>query len=123
MIYLFYYKSTRLLTIQDGQSEKTPLHYAIEKRNIDLVKKLFALANNLKYPINKLLMAKTGAGNSALHLAASIQMKTTDQRQLIQLLLSKGADPSTKNGEGLLPRELTKNIEVCTCVYSVAVVW
>ena len=39
-------------------------------------------------------------------------MDIKDQKKLVQMLLSRGADPSCKNDEGHLPREVAKNAEV-----------
>jgi len=60
-----------------------------------------------------MLSARTGTGNAALHLAVSVRhMRSDAKRCLIQLLLSRGADPSARNSEGQLPREMTHNTEV-----------
>lgn len=101
----------------DGSCEMTPLHYAIEKRDVNLVSRLFVLTDKYspcsdRSSIAKMLEVATGTGNTALHLAASIQMDTQNHKKLIQLLMSKGADPSRKNSDGFLPRELTKNHEI-----------
>jgi len=108
---------------QDGQSDKTPLHYAIEKRNVELVRRLLELAvtpaavaaassrcSSLEVAM---LSRRTGTGNAALHLAVAVRhMAPSDKRRLVQLLLSKGADPSARNSEGQLPREMTHDSEV-----------
>lgn len=60
-----------------------------------------------------MLSARTGTGNAALHLAVSVRhMAPSEQRRLIQLLLSRGADPSARNSDGQLPREMTNSAEV-----------
>ena len=69
-----------------------------------------------------MLSARTGTGNAALHLAVSVRhMPPADKRRLVQLLLSRGADPSAKNGEGQLPREMTHDKEVRSRVVKVDV--
>jgi len=112
--------------VQDGQSDKTPLHYAIGKLDVDLVRLLLQLAatsggvvkpqsssNRCVSMAVAMLSARTGTGNAALHLAVSVQhMSPSEQKQLIQLLLSRGADPSARNTDGQLPREMTNNEEV-----------
>jgi len=110
---------------QDGQSGKTPLHYAIEKRNVELVRRLLELAVTTRRSTTTgrclsmeaaMLAARTGTDNAALHLAVTVRhMAPYDQRRLVQLLLSKGADPSARNGEGKLPREMTNDNEVSLC--------
>jgi len=113
--------------VKDGQSDKSPLHYAIEKRDVELVRLLLelagtptALATASKASGGRcasleaaMLSTRTGTGNAALHLAVSVRhMHRTDKRRLIQLLLNRGADPSARNGEGQLPREMTNDNEV-----------
>jgi len=121
---------------QDGQSDRTPLHYAVEKRSVELVRRLLELAVTPAAAIGAaaasgtthghghgvsrcssleaaMLGARTGTGNAALHLAVSVRhMSPLDKRRLVQLLLSKGADPSARNGDGQLPREMTNDMEV-----------
>ena len=105
---------------QDGQSDKSPLHYAIEKRDVKLVRLLLELAatpggNRCLSLEAAMLSARTGTGNAALHLAVCVRhMAPGDKRRLVQLLLSRGADPSAKNAEGQLPREMTNDHEVLT---------
>ena len=113
--------------MQDGQSDRTPLHYAIESRNVELVRRLLELAvtpaalaaatrttSRCSTSLEAAMLgARTGTGNAALHLAVSVRhMAPSDKRRLVQLLLSKGADPSARNGEGQLPREMTNDQEV-----------
>ena len=114
--------------VQDGQSDKTPLHYAIEKRDVELVRLLLELAATptaVAAAANKassskcasievaMLSARTGTGNAALHLAVSVRhMVPREKRRLVQLLLSRGADPSARNSDGQLPREMTNDSEV-----------
>jgi len=69
-------------------------------------------SNQQKNSVCKLLESRTGSGNSALHLAAMMTMHLNDQRKLIQILLSRGADPSSKNAEGHLPREVANNPDI-----------
>jgi ankyrin repeat protein len=104
------------INLPDTASEETPLHYAIRRKHLDLVARLLTLAaNSPNQQLNsvcKLLESKTGSGNSALHLAAMTTMDIKDQKKLVQMLLSRGADPSCKNDEGHLPREVAKNAEI-----------
>jgi len=83
---------------------------------MDLVTKLLGLAHDSgdqrNNSVSRLLNAKTGAGNAALHLAVSITMELRDHKKLVQMLLCRGADPSCKNAEGQLPREVARNQEV-----------
>jgi len=69
-----------------------------------------------------MLNARTGTGNAALHLAVSVRhMIPADKRRLVQLLLSRGADPSTKNSEGQLPREMMQpDREVLIPIYLIS---
>jgi len=116
-----------LHTMQDVQSEKSPLHYAIEKRDEGLVRLLLELARTPAAVAaskassgsrcasleSAMLNAQTGYGNAALHLAVSVRyMSKADKQRLVQLLLSRGADASAKNSEGQLPRDMTNDQEV-----------
>lgn len=110
----YLYTCILYIVLKDCGHEKTPLHYAIERRDVALVQRLLHLAMNSVLDrdlcsVAKMLEAKTGNGNTALHLAASVDMDTPEHKKLIQQLMSKGADPSSKNSDGFLPRELTKN--------------
>ena len=120
------------MNVQDGQSDKTPLHYAIEKRDVELVRLLLELAATptAVAAANKasgsrcasleaaMLSTRTGTGNAALHLAVSVRhMGPVDKRRLVQLLLSRGAEPSARNGESQLPREMTNDSEVIPRFY------
>ncbi|ESN96089.1 hypothetical protein HELRODRAFT_189103 [Helobdella robusta] len=107
----------------DPSFDMTPLHYAISAKSYDLVRCIVGLADShipnsskqldrSKNELAKMMSAKTGAGYTALHLAVAIEMPPSEHFKLIQLLLSKGADPSCKNSDGQLPRELTKNQKV-----------
>ena len=119
----------------------TALHYAISSKSLDLVSCLVSLASTGGPPstllannsrskgvtgvstLAKMLGAKTGTGYSALHLAVGLNMKEDmEQLKIIQLLLSKGADPSSKNSEGQLPRELTKNQKVKVALLLMALI-
>ena len=51
------------------------------------------------------------------------EKKVEEQIELIQVLLKNGADPSCKNSEGFISRELTSNSSVCIyCMLSYVVV-
>jgi len=109
-----------------------PLHYAIELHDVELVRHILDLATDSSRGtcsnqsahhddfIRKMLNACDGTGNSALHMASSrsLRMKPDARRRLIQLLLGRGADPSAKNREGQLPRELTTDQTVTIKVKS-----
>jgi len=61
-----------------------------------------------------MLAARTGTGNAALHLAVCVpHMAPSEQKRLILLLLSRGADPSARNTDNQIPREMTNNAQVC----------
>ena len=44
-------------------------------------------------------------GNTALHIASSLQNRSS-QAEAVRLLLRRGADPGTKNNENELPAQL-----------------
>src|SRR6218665_2667346 len=94
----YLYTCILYIVLKDCGHEKTPLHYAIERRDVALVQRLLHLAMNSVLDrdlcsVAKMLEAKTGNGNTALHLAERVDMDT----------------PAIKNSYGFLPRELTKN--------------
>jgi hypothetical protein len=49
----------------------------------------------------ELALARSRAGTTALHLAARY-----DQREAVELLLERGADPSARDGDGRTPAEV-----------------
>jgi uncharacterized protein len=49
----------------------------------------------------ELAQARSRAGTTALHLAARY-----DQREAVELLLERGADPSARDGDGRTPAEV-----------------
>ncbi len=139
-----------MLSLQDVSFEKTPLHYAIDNRDADLVQLILELAaelsgigaNRLLSPAaitfrrhlqiaasnrksagfrddackdltRKMLNARNGTGNTALHMVTSLHHVTHQEKQkMVRLLLCRGADPSIKNSDGQLPRDLTCDITV-----------
>ena len=102
-----------------------PVHYAIEQHDVELVQHILDLASTrtCSYQsaagghgdlIRTMLNARTGTGNTALHMAASLgsHVRIEDRCTLIRRLLKRGADPSAKNSERQLPQEMTRDPRV-----------
>ncbi|XP_037690970.1 NF-kappa-B inhibitor zeta isoform X2 [Choloepus didactylus] len=85
---------------KDRKSGRTALHLAAEEANLELIRLFLELPNCLSF-----VNAKAYNGNTALHVAASLQYRVT-QLDAVRLLMRKGADPSTRNLENEQPVHL-----------------
>lgn len=85
---------------KDRKSGRTSLHLAAEEANLELIRLFLELPNCLSF-----VNAKAYNGNTALHVAASLQYRVT-QLDAVRLLMRKGADPSTRNLENEQPVHL-----------------
>ncbi|XP_013420915.1 uncharacterized protein LOC106181160 [Lingula anatina] len=93
------------MDVVDGKSGKTPLHYAIESKDVDLVKKMLEIKGS-----DQILKIKAFDENTCLHIAAGLQMPDVDtHKRMIRLLMNKGADPNEKNHEKNKPKDLVFN--------------
>lgn len=81
-----------------GIIDNTPLHYATEKNNKDIVEEL--LLQKWKTDIN----AKNNNGDTSMHIAIS-----KGNKELVQLLRNKQAKIDVKNNAGKTPVELTED--------------
>ncbi|XP_067398985.1 NF-kappa-B inhibitor delta [Emydura macquarii macquarii] len=88
-------------TSQDIKSSKTVLHLAVQDGNLPLVQ--FLLQLPVSHPQHFVNMK--AHGNTALHMAAALPGPPC-QESLVQLLLSRGADPSARNLENEQPAHL-----------------
>uniref|UniRef100_A0A8C5LUH6 NFKB inhibitor zeta n=1 Tax=Leptobrachium leishanense TaxID=445787 RepID=A0A8C5LUH6_9ANUR len=85
---------------QDRKSGRTALHLAAEEANIELLMFFLESPNSMNF-----VNAKAFNGNTALHVAASLQYRKTHLRA-VWLLMKKGADPSARNLENEQPVHL-----------------
>uniref|UniRef100_G1SCN6 NF-kappa-B inhibitor zeta n=2 Tax=Oryctolagus cuniculus TaxID=9986 RepID=G1SCN6_RABIT len=85
---------------KDRKSGRTALHFAAEEANLELIRLFLELPSCLSF-----VNAKAYNGNTALHVAASLQYRVT-QLDAVRLLMRKGADPSTRNLENEQPVHL-----------------
>ncbi|XP_018102469.1 NF-kappa-B inhibitor zeta [Xenopus laevis] len=85
---------------KDSKSGRTALHLAAEEANLELLSLFLGLPRTLSF-INE----KAYNGNTALHVAASLQYRKT-HLGAVRLLMRKGADPSARNLENEQPVHL-----------------
>ncbi|NWH38492.1 IKBD inhibitor, partial [Chloropsis hardwickii] len=77
---------------RDVKSNKTVLHYTVQDGNVSLLRYFLEL-NAFK---SKDFVNSKAHGNTALHMAAALP-GDKNQKEIIQLLLEHGADPSIRN--------------------------
>ncbi|XP_047453595.1 NF-kappa-B inhibitor delta [Mugil cephalus] len=82
------------LVSQEVKSNKTVLHLAVKEGNIELVRYLL----RIPLPNMKEFVNMKAHGHTALHMAAGLH-GNPHQEEVLQLLLSRGADPSIRNLE------------------------
>uniref|UniRef100_A0A672F7P5 Uncharacterized protein n=2 Tax=Salarias fasciatus TaxID=181472 RepID=A0A672F7P5_SALFA len=92
------------LTSQEIKSNKTVLHLAVKEGNIDLVRYLM----RIPLPNMKDFVNMKAHGHTALHMAAGLH-NNPHQEEILQLLLSRGADPSIRNLENDQPAHLLQS--------------
>uniref|UniRef100_A0A8C3XD45 IKBD inhibitor n=1 Tax=Cyanoderma ruficeps TaxID=181631 RepID=A0A8C3XD45_9PASS len=83
---------TFLIRLGDVKSNKTVLHYTVQDGNVSLLRYFLEL-NAFK---SKDFVNNKAHGNTALHMAAGLP-GDKNQKEIIQLLLEHGADPSIRN--------------------------
>ncbi|XP_062464686.1 NF-kappa-B inhibitor delta-like isoform X3 [Pezoporus occidentalis] len=77
---------------RDVKSNKTVLHYTVQDGNLSLLRYFLEL-NAFK---SKDFVNNKAHGNTALHMAAALP-HDKNQKEIVQLLLDHGADPSIRN--------------------------
>ncbi|NXQ10126.1 IKBD inhibitor, partial [Peucedramus taeniatus] len=77
---------------RDVKSNKTVLHYTVQDGNVSLLRYFLEL-NAFK---SEDFVNNKAHGNTALHMAAALP-GDKNQKEMIQLLLEHGADPSIRN--------------------------
>ncbi|KAK1167995.1 NF-kappa-B inhibitor zeta-like [Acipenser oxyrinchus oxyrinchus] len=85
---------------KDRKSGRTAVHIAAEEANVELLQLFLDQPDCLTIVNTKLYN-----GNTALHIAASLQNRVA-QLDAVRLLMRKGADPSTRNLENEQPQNL-----------------
>ncbi|KAM8975177.1 NF-kappa-B inhibitor zeta isoform 2-T2 [Pelodytes ibericus] len=85
---------------KDRKSGRTAVHLAAEEANLELLSLFLELPHCLSF-----INTKAYNGNTALHVAASLQYRTT-HLGAVRLLMRKGADPSARNLENEQPVHL-----------------
>ncbi|XP_062982935.1 NF-kappa-B inhibitor zeta isoform X2 [Elgaria multicarinata webbii] len=85
---------------RDRKSGRSALHLAAEEANVELLRLFLELPTCLSF-----INAKAYNGNTALHVAASLQHRVT-QLDAVRLMMRKGADPSARNLENEQPVHL-----------------
>ncbi|XP_069827192.1 NF-kappa-B inhibitor zeta [Dendropsophus ebraccatus] len=88
---------------RDRKSGRTALHLACEEANLELMSLFLELPNSLHF-----INAKAYNGNTALHVAASLQSRRAHVGA-VRLLMRKGADPSSRNIENEQPVHLVSD--------------
>ncbi|XP_026719479.1 NF-kappa-B inhibitor delta-like isoform X2 [Athene cunicularia] len=107
---------------RDVKSNKTVLHYTVQDGNISLLRYFLEL-NAFK---SKDFVNNKAHGNTALHMAAALP-RDKNQKEIIQLLLDHGADPSIRNLDNDQPihmapsgkagdQTFTEERESCICI-------
>ena len=92
--------------------EKTALHTAVLKRNIDIITLLLENSNKQKRPIN--INIQDSVGNTPLHVAVLFYKKNGDEektKQVITLLVNHQADLTIKNDEGKTPLDIARDMQ------------
>ncbi|XP_013864160.1 NF-kappa-B inhibitor delta [Austrofundulus limnaeus] len=92
------------LLSQEIKSNKTLLHLAVKEGNIDLVRYLL----QIPLPNMRDFVNMKAHGHTALHMAAGLH-GSPHQEEILQLLLSRGADPSIRNLENDQPAHLLQS--------------
>ncbi|KAM4699609.1 NF-kappa-B inhibitor zeta [Discoglossus pictus] len=85
---------------KDRKSGRTALHLASEEANLELLRLFLDLPTCLSF-----VNVKAFNGNTALHVAASLQYRIS-QLDAVRLLMRRGADPSARNLENEQPVHL-----------------
>ncbi|KAJ6662664.1 hypothetical protein lerEdw1_011304 [Lerista edwardsae] len=85
---------------RDRKSGRSALHFASEEANVELLRLFLEQPTCLSF-----INAKAYNGNTALHVAASLQHRVT-QLDAVRCLMRKGADPSARNLENEQPVHL-----------------
>ncbi|XP_073520717.1 NF-kappa-B inhibitor zeta isoform X2 [Phyllobates terribilis] len=88
---------------RDRKSGRTALHLTCEEANLELMSLFLELPNSLQF-----INAKAYNGNTALHVAASLQSRRAHVGA-VRLLMRKGADPSARNLENEQPVHLVSD--------------
>ena len=91
----------------------TPLHSIIKTGDVSLISDVLSSLDNSVSSLA--LQQENGQGDSGLHILAKVNISVNDMRNLVDLLLTKGASVTQRNRANRLAKDLfgQQHSEVC----------
>ncbi|XP_048772250.2 poly [ADP-ribose] polymerase tankyrase-1-like isoform X2 [Ostrea edulis] len=95
----------------DEKSSKTPLMLVIDTMDLDLIKFFLCADTSTQHAdVMSKLQAVTRGGDTPLHIAAGVKMKSSREKQkLLRILIRHGADANAKNNVNEVPKDIATN--------------
>ncbi|XP_062611331.1 uncharacterized protein LOC134273173 [Saccostrea cucullata] len=95
----------------DDKSSKTPLMLVIDTMDLDLIKFFLCADTSTQHAdVMSKLQAVTRGGDTPLHIAAGVKMKSSREKQkLLRILIRHGADANAKNNVNEVPKDIATN--------------